>query len=95
MMAATRMLLLLALLALVSRQSLHVPRALWPRLVLAAFRNVAVWMALMGLALLYLPASGAALLAYAMPSCASMLTSQHSSARQVNGESGCATVRPS
>jgi drug/metabolite transporter (DMT)-like permease len=64
---------LLALLALVSGQSLLVPRELWPRLVLAAFLNVACWMALMGLALLYLPASEAALIAYTMPIWASML----------------------
>jgi drug/metabolite transporter (DMT)-like permease len=65
--------LLLALLALVSGQSLRVPRELWPRLVLAAFLNVACWMALMGLALLYLPASEAALIAYTMPIWASLL----------------------
>ena len=65
--------LLLALLAVVSGQSLRVPRELWPRLVLAAFLNVACWMALMGLALLYLPASEAALIAYTMPIWASLL----------------------
>jgi drug/metabolite transporter (DMT)-like permease len=65
--------LLLALLALVSGQSLRVPRELWPRLVLAALLNVAFWMALMGIALLYLPASEAALIAYTMPIWASML----------------------
>ena len=65
--------LLLALLALVSGQSLRVPRELWGRLVLAAFLNVACWMALMGLALLYLPASEAALIAYTMPIWASIL----------------------
>src|SRR3954447_1671381 len=64
---------LLAALALVSGQSLRVPRHLWPRLVLAAFLNVACWMALMGLALLWLPASEAALIAYTMPVWASML----------------------
>ena len=64
---------LLALLALVSGQSLRVPRELWARLVLAAFLNVACWMALMGIALLYLPASEAALIAYTMPIWASML----------------------
>jgi drug/metabolite transporter (DMT)-like permease len=46
---------------------------LWPRLVLAALLNVAGWMALMGLALLYLPASEAALIAYTMPIWASLL----------------------
>ena len=65
--------LLLALLARLSGQSLRVPRKLWPRLVLAALLNVAVWMALMGIALLYLPASEAALIAYTMPIWASIL----------------------
>src|SRR3982074_2238648 len=64
---------LLAILAILSGQSLRVPRELWPRLVLAAFLNVSCWMALMGLALLYLPASEAALIAYTMPVWASVL----------------------
>ena len=64
---------LLAALALARRQSLHVPRELWGRLVLAAFLNVACWMVLMGLALLWLPASEAALIAYTMPVWASLL----------------------
>src|ERR1700716_3059300 len=64
---------LLALLALVSGQSLLVPREVWPRLVLAALLNVGCWMVLMGLALLWLPASEAALIAYTMPVLASLL----------------------
>ena len=64
---------LLAALAVLSGQSLRVPRALWPRLVLAAILNVACWMVLMGLALLWLPASEAALIAYTMPVWASLL----------------------
>ena len=64
---------LLALLAMLRGQSLGVPREMWPRLVLAAFLNVACWMALMGLALLWLPASEAALIAYTMPVWASIL----------------------
>jgi drug/metabolite transporter (DMT)-like permease len=64
---------LLALLAILRGQSLRVPRELWPRLVLAAFLNVSCWMALMGLALLWLPASEAALIAYTMPVWASLL----------------------
>src|SRR4051812_34064531 len=64
---------LLALLALMRGQSLHVPRALWPRLLLAAALNVGAWMALMGLALLWLPASEAALIAYTMPVWASLI----------------------
>src|ERR1700692_2847664 len=38
--------LLLAVLALVWGERLHVPRAFWPRLVLAAFLNVGCWMVL-------------------------------------------------
>src|ERR1700749_4686578 len=53
--------LLLAGLAVLRGQSLHVPREVWPRLLLAAFLNVTGWMVLMGLALVYLPASEAAL----------------------------------
>ncbi len=64
---------LLALLALFSRQSLQVPRDQWPRLLMAAFLNVACWMVLMGLALLWLPASEAALIAYTMPIWASLM----------------------
>src|ERR1700722_8836190 len=48
---------LLAVLALARGQSLMVTPNLWPRLMLAALLNVTVWMALMGIALLYLPAS--------------------------------------
>jgi drug/metabolite transporter (DMT)-like permease len=52
---------------------MSVPRELWPRLVLAALLNVTGWMVLMGLALLWLPASEAALIAYTMPVWASLL----------------------
>ena len=64
---------LLAILALVWGQNLRVPRAMWPRLVLAAILNVGCWMVLMGFALVFLPASEAALVAYTMPVWASML----------------------
>jgi drug/metabolite transporter (DMT)-like permease len=64
---------LLALLALARGQDLRVPREFWPRLVLAAFLNVGCWMVLMGFALLWLPASEAALIAYTMPVWASIL----------------------
>ncbi|MGL4261423.1 MAG: DMT family transporter, partial [Afipia sp.] len=64
---------LLALLALAFRQPLSVPRATWPRLVLLSLLNVTAWMALMGLALVYLPASEAAVMAYTMPVWASAL----------------------
>ena len=64
--------LLLAALALLRGRSLAVPRKIWPRLVLAAVLNVSGWMVLMGLALVYLPASEAALIAYTMPVWASL-----------------------
>jgi drug/metabolite transporter (DMT)-like permease len=65
--------MLLAGLALASSQSLKVERHLWPRLMLAALLNVTGWMVLMGLALLWLPASEAALIAYTMPVWASLI----------------------
>ncbi|CAL77258.1 putative transport protein; putative permease of the drug/metabolite transporter (DMT) superfamily [Bradyrhizobium sp. ORS 278] len=64
---------LLALLAVIRSQSLAVPREVWPRLILAGMLNVTAWMVLMGLALLWLPASEAALIAYTMPVWASLL----------------------
>ena len=66
-------LLLLAALALLRSQSLAVTEGQWPRLVMAAILNVTGWMVLMGLALLWLPASEAALNAYTMPVWASMI----------------------
>src|ERR1700749_927393 len=65
--------LLLAGLAVLRGQSMRVPREIWPRLLLAAFLNVTGWMVLMGLALVYLPASEAALIAYTMPVWAALL----------------------
>jgi drug/metabolite transporter (DMT)-like permease len=65
--------LLLAALAIARGQSLKVERALWPRLMLAALLNVTGWMVLMGLALLWLPASETALIAYTMPVWAALL----------------------
>ncbi|MEA2940733.1 MAG: hypothetical protein QOD09_1262 [Bradyrhizobium sp.] len=64
---------LLAVLAVMWGQSLKVPRDQWVRLILAAALNVGAWMVLMGLALLWLPASEAALIAYTMPVWASMI----------------------
>ncbi len=64
---------LLAAIALAMGQNLRVERKLWPRLMLAALLNVTGWMVLMGLALLWLPASEAALIAYTMPVWASLL----------------------
>ena len=65
--------LLLAALAVLRKQSLQVPREIWGRLLLAAVLNVTLWMVLMGLALVYLPASEAALIAYTMPVWASLI----------------------
>src|SRR5207244_11001877 len=65
--------LLLAAFALSRRENLKVSEGQWPRLVLAALLNVTCWMVLMGLALLWLPASEAALIAYTMPVWAAML----------------------
>jgi drug/metabolite transporter (DMT)-like permease len=65
--------LLLAALAVMRGQSLRVPQGQWPRLLLSAALNVSTWMTLMGLALLWLPASEAAVLAYTMPVWASLL----------------------
>ena len=64
---------LLALLALVRGDSLKVAGTVWPRLLTAAILNVTGWMVLMGLALLWLPASEAALIAYTMPVWASLI----------------------
>lgn len=64
---------LLAALALARGDSLKVPSAIWPRLATAAILNVTGWMVLMGLALLWLPASEAALIAYTMPVWASLI----------------------
>jgi drug/metabolite transporter (DMT)-like permease len=65
--------LLLALLALVRGDNLTVAREIWPRLLTAGLLNVTGWMVLMGLALLWLPASEAALIAYTMPVWASLI----------------------
>jgi drug/metabolite transporter (DMT)-like permease len=65
--------LLLAALAVLRKQSLHVPREMWGRLLLASVLNVTLWMVVMGLALLWLPASEAALIAYTMPVWASLI----------------------
>jgi len=65
--------LLLALVAMVAGQDLQVPRAQWPRLLLGGLLNVACWTVFVGLSLLWLPASEAALIAYTMPIWASVL----------------------
>ena len=65
--------LLLAAFAVLRGQSLRLPRDQWASVMLAAILNVTGWMVLMGLALLWLPASEAALIAYTMPVWASLL----------------------
>ena len=64
---------LLAVMVIARGRSLRVPTALWPRLCLYAFLNVTCWMALMGIALLWLPAGEASMIAYTMPVWASLL----------------------
>jgi len=64
---------LLALLALLRGQSRKVARESWLRRMLFGLLNVTAWMVLMGLALLWLPASETVLIAYTMPVWASIL----------------------
>jgi drug/metabolite transporter (DMT)-like permease len=64
---------LLAMLAATRGESLRVPPDQWPRLLLSAFLNVTTWMMAMGLALLWLPASEAVVIAYTMPVWAALL----------------------
>ncbi|MFT4121974.1 DMT family transporter [Bradyrhizobium sp.] len=65
--------LLLATIALLRGDSLRVAPGIWPRLLIASVLNVTGWMVLMGLALLWLPASETALIAYTMPIWASII----------------------
>jgi drug/metabolite transporter (DMT)-like permease len=64
---------LLAALALARGESLRVPRGQWGHLTVLSLLNVTGWMALMGLALLWLPGGEAAVIAYTMPVWASVL----------------------
>jgi drug/metabolite transporter (DMT)-like permease len=59
--------LTLAAYALLRGQSLRVPAGQRGRVMISAFLNVTLWMAVMGLALLWLPAGEAAVIAYTMP----------------------------
>lgn len=59
--------LLLALYATARGISLRVPRDQWLRLCVSAALNVSLWMAVMGVALVYLPASEATVVAYTNP----------------------------
>ena len=63
----------LALIAVAQRQSLRVPRPMWSRLLLVSLLTIGGWVAFMGLALLWLPASEAVVVAYTMPVWASLL----------------------
>jgi drug/metabolite transporter (DMT)-like permease len=58
--------------ALARRESLAVPRALWPRLVVASFLNVSAWMGLAAFSLLWLAAGEATIVCYTMPVWASI-----------------------
>lgn len=57
----------LALVALARRQSLGVPAGMWLRLVLVSWLTIGSWVAFMGLALLWLSASEAAILGISIP----------------------------
>lgn len=65
--------LVLLALALVRGESLRVPAGQWGRLIGLSILNVFGWMALMSLALLWLPAGEAAVIAYTMPIWAAVL----------------------
>ncbi len=58
---------LLAIVAVMKGQSLRVPRDQWARLVLYGLLSVSCWMALIGLALVYLTASETAVVGATMP----------------------------
>ena len=66
---------LLVVVALVRRESLAVPVALWPRLVLAALLNVTAWMGLASFSLLWLSAAEATIVCYTMPVWATLTVS--------------------
>lgn len=57
----------LALIALARRQKLSVPRPMWLRLLLVSTLSISGWVAFMGLALLWLSASEAAVLGISIP----------------------------
>jgi drug/metabolite transporter (DMT)-like permease len=57
----------LALIALVRQQTLRVPRGMWLRLLLVSTLQLGGWVAFMGLALLWLSASEAAVLGISIP----------------------------
>src|SRR6516162_4225345 len=57
----------LALYAVATGVSLKVPADQWPRLIISAILNIALWVAVMSYGLLWLPASEAVVIAYTMP----------------------------
>jgi drug/metabolite transporter (DMT)-like permease len=63
----------LALIALARGQSLRAPRPMWSRLLLVSLLAIGGWVAFMGLALLWLSASEAAVLAISIPVWVAML----------------------
>lgn len=63
----------LAMIAHVSGRSLAVPRAMWLKLIMAAFVNVVVWMGFTALSLRWLNVSEGTLLTYTMPLWAMLL----------------------
>ena len=65
--------LLLAIITVAAGQSLRVPRDQWMRLVLYAILSVSGWMGLIGLALVYLPASETAVIGASIPVWAAVL----------------------
>lgn len=65
--------LALALVALVRREPLNLPREVWPRLVLTSLLTISAWTGLIGLSLLWLRASEAAVIAAVMPVWVSIL----------------------
>jgi drug/metabolite transporter (DMT)-like permease len=65
--------LALAVFALWRRQRLSVPRHLWMRLLLVSILTITSWVACMGLALLWLSASEAAILSMSLPLWAALL----------------------
>lgn len=64
---------LLALVAVAMKQDLRVPRRLWPRLIGISLLTITCWVSLMGLALVWLPASEAAVIAISVPVWVSMM----------------------
>jgi drug/metabolite transporter (DMT)-like permease len=57
----------LAILAILLRQSLRVPAGAWVRILTSGFLNIGLWVILMGYGLTMMPASEAAIIAYTMP----------------------------